>query len=65
MEDVEKIVQAYIDRRVEAEMLIAQVKTFFEKNKRLYPENQLPIVHSIKARTKDPEHLRKKIVKKR
>lgn len=64
MEDVEKIVQAYIDRRVEAEMLIAQVKTFFEKNKRLYPENQLPVVHSIKARTKDPEHLRKKLSRK-
>ena len=64
MEDIEKIVQAYIDRRVEAEMLIAQVKTFFEKNSRLYPENQLSIVHSIKARTKDPEHLRKKLSRK-
>jgi len=64
MEDIDKIVEAYISRRVEAEMLMAQVKTFFEKNNRLYPENQLPIVHSIKARTKDPEHLREKVLRK-
>ena len=64
MNNVDNIVQAYIERRVEAEMLVAQVRTFFEKNVRLYPENKLPIVHSIKSRTKDPEHLREKLSRK-
>lgn len=42
---------------------LIQVKTFFELNPALHTP-PFPIVHSLKARLKDPEHLRDKLERK-
>lgn len=61
---IDDLLQVYEDRRTEAEMFVAQVRTFFSKSPEFYPEGQLPIIHSIKSRIKNPEHLRDKLQRK-
>lgn len=45
------------------QQVLSQVKTFFELHPALHAQ-PLPIVHSIKSRLKDPEHLRDKLERK-
>lgn len=45
------------------QQFLTQVKTFFELNPVLH-DPQFPVVHSLKARLKDPEHLRDKLKRK-
>ena len=42
---------------------LTQVKTFFELNPILH-EEPFPLVHSLKSRIKNPEHLRDKLIRK-
>ena len=62
--NVDELVEIYQSRKTEAEMFVAQVQTFFAKSPVLYPQDGLPIVHSIKTRIKNPGHLRDKLLRK-
>lgn len=52
------------ETRFVLESFLDQVKLFFEKNPRLH-KGSFPVVHSVKARLKDPEHLRDKLLRKK
>lgn len=64
MDDIDQIVQEYKSRFAEAKSFVAQVVSFFSNEPSLYPKDEIPIIHSIKSRTKDPEHLRDKLHRK-
>lgn len=59
------IIKFYKDQQQQflLEQFISQVRIFFEKNPRLN-KPPLPIIHSLKSRIKDPEHLRDKLLRK-
>lgn len=65
IDPISLIVEFYCHEKTQfiLEQFLIQVKTFFELNPvlNLLP---FPIVHSIKARLKDPEHLRDKLERK-
>lgn len=46
------------------QQFMRQVKDFFELNPVLHKQ-PFPVIHSVKARTKDPEHLRDKLNRKK
>lgn len=59
----QEIIDYYIEKQFELEQFLVSVTTFFSKNPKLNKKT-FPIVHSIKSRFKDPEHLRDKIRRK-
>lgn len=52
------------ENRFALESFLSQVEIFFLKNPILNNE-PFPIIHSVKSRFKDPEHLRDKIIRKK
>lgn len=64
MEEIENLVKLYEARRFEAESFAAQIVTMFQSAPTLKVSGQIPIVHSLKSRTKDPDHLRDKLQRK-
>lgn len=62
---VDSVIEFYCNRQTQflLEQFLTQVKTFFELNPALHT-TPFPIVHSLKARLKDPEHLRDKLKRK-
>lgn len=62
---IESIIDFYNDKQTQflLEQFLIQVKTFFELNPTLNAQ-PFPIVHSIKARLKDPTHLQDKLERK-
>lgn len=62
---VDSAINFYCDSetRFLLEQFLTQVKTFFELNPKLN-EPPFPIIHSLKARLKDPTHLRDKLKRK-
>lgn len=61
--NIEQSVQLYKDRLFEFEQFLPSVLTFFERH-RILNQKPFPIIHSIKSRFKDPEHLREKLKRK-
>ncbi|MFV8441551.1 RelA/SpoT domain-containing protein [Flavobacterium sp. LB2P44] len=63
MEGVKETVELYKDKLFEFEQFLPSVLAFFEKHRKLN-RKPLPIIHSIKSRFKDPEHLEQKLIRK-
>ncbi|MBU0631772.1 RelA/SpoT domain-containing protein [bacterium] len=63
IESIETLLNIYDDKLDEIKMLKNQVFDFFQLNKELNSGNP-SIVHSLKARIKDREHLREKLKRK-
>lgn len=61
--EVERLVATYVDRQDEFDYFRRQVADFFLISKR-FNSSPLPLVHSVKSRLKDIDHLREKIVMK-
>lgn len=63
--DIENIIKYYTDKQTQfiLEQLLVQVWTFFDKNPLLH-EMPFPVIHSLKSRIKDPEHLKDKLIRK-
>lgn len=63
--DIENIIKYYTDKQTQfvLEQLLVQVWTFFDKNP-LLQEMPFPVIHSLKSRIKDPEHLKDKLIRK-
>lgn len=57
------LLSEYIDRKDQFEWFLMQVRTFFTSS-RQFQEGPLPLVHSVKSRLKDVDHLRDKLIKK-
>jgi len=62
-QDIREAVQAYIPKQFEYDQFLAGVLVFFQKHPALN-NGPLPIIHSIKSRLKDPEHLADKLRRK-
>lgn len=62
-EVIEETISFYRDNIYKLEQFRASVETLFQKDPSLY-DSQLPIVHSIKTRIKDSDHLKDKISRK-
>jgi|SRR5665648_26007 len=62
---VDSVIEFYCNRQTQflLEQFLTQVKIFFELNPVLH-NPPFPIVHSLKARLKNPEHLRDKLKRK-
>lgn len=63
MNQIDTIINMYQEKLFEYEQFLASIRVFFEKHPQLSKGN-LPIIHSLKYRTKDPEHLRDKLLRK-
>lgn len=61
--EIQKAIDAYLEKKFEYEQFLAAVLVFFQKHPALNT-NPLAIIHSIKSRLKDPEHLRDKLQRK-
>ncbi len=61
--EIFEAIQAYKDKKFDYEQFLASVLVFFEKHPELN-KTPLPIIHSLKSRIKDPEHLEDKIKRK-
>jgi putative GTP pyrophosphokinase len=61
--EIKEAIQAYQDRQFEYEQFLVAVIVFFEKHPELN-KPPFPIIHSIKSRLKDPEHLEDKLNRK-
>lgn len=63
--NIENVINYYTNKQTQfiLEQLLVQVWTFFDKNPTLQ-ESPFPIVHSLKSRIKDPEHLKDKLIRK-
>lgn len=59
----EETIRFYNGKEFELEQFLVGVVHFFEKNPRLN-KKPFPIIHSIKSRFKDPEHLKDKLERK-
>lgn len=62
-ENIESAVQFYLDNQHRLLQFQASVETFFFNHPKLN-EKPFPIIHSIKTRLKDPNHLKDKIERK-
>lgn len=62
-EELQKLLDFYMRHRDDFELFRKQVADFFLISRR-FNEHPLPVVHSIKTRIKDIEHLREKIKRK-
>ena len=60
---INEAIQLYKDKLFEFEQFLPSVLAFFEKH-RILNQKPLPIIHSIKSRFKDPEHLKGKLERK-
>lgn len=63
MDRLDELVEFYRSREFVISKFLNSVKYFFENNPVL-TAGQMPVVHSVKYRLKDPEHLRDKILRK-
>ena len=63
METIKETVELYKEKLFEFEQFLPSVLAFFEKHRKLN-QKPLPIIHSIKSRFKDPDHLEKKLIRK-
>ncbi len=61
--EVDRLVEAYAEKREEFDYFRRQVADFFLISKR-FNSPPLPLVHSVKSRLKDVGHLREKIIRK-
>jgi ppGpp synthetase/RelA/SpoT-type nucleotidyltranferase len=61
--DIEEAVQAYKQKQFEYKQFLAGVLVFFQEHPVLN-QKTLPIIHSIKSRIKEPEHLSDKLQRK-
>lgn len=62
-EIINDTVQLYKDKLFEFEQFLPSVLAFFEKH-RILNKKPFPIIHSIKSRFKDPDHLKQKLIRK-
>lgn len=60
---LDALVKAYSERRPEFELFLRQVFDFFQLTP-TFRDGNLPLVHSLRSRLKDPEHLREKVLRK-
>ena len=60
---IDEIVEYYSEKQFELEQFLAGVQTFFNRHPRLN-QKPFPIIHSVKSRFKDPNHLQDKIQRK-
>lgn len=60
---VQEILDYYEEKRFELEQFLVGVQAFFNLHPVLNSKSS-PIIHSIKSRFKDPDHLKEKILKK-
>lgn len=60
---LDTLVRAYSARRSEFQLFLRQVFDYFQLTPK-FQDGSLPLVHSLKSRLKDPEHLREKIIRK-
>jgi len=63
METIKETVELYKEKLFEFEQFLPSVLAFFEKHRTLN-KKPIPIIHSIKSRFKDPEHLEQKLLRK-
>lgn len=61
--EIERLIETYVDKRDEFDYFRRQVSDFFLISKR-FNSPPLPLVHSVKSRLKDLDHLREKIIRK-
>ncbi len=62
-QDIDEAVKAYVEKQFEYEQFLAGVLVFFQRHPQLN-KSPLPIIHSIKSRLKDPNHLAEKLQRK-
>lgn len=62
-QNIKESVQLYKEKLFEFEQFLPSVLTFFERH-RILNKKPFPIIHSIKSRFKDPDHLEKKLYRK-
>lgn len=62
-ENIDKVVEFYDDNIHKLKTFQASVITFFENHPKLN-KKPFPVIHSIKSRIKDPDHLRDKLERK-
>ena len=62
-EKLEPIVDYYKKNIHRCEQFQASAKVFFEKHPKLNGK-EFPVIHSIKTRLKDPDHLLDKLIRK-
>jgi putative GTP pyrophosphokinase len=60
---IEEAVSAYVEKQFEYKQFLASVLVFFQEHPELN-KKPLPIIHSIKSRLKDPNHLSDKLKRK-
>lgn len=58
-----EILDFYSSKKFELEQFLVGVQTFFEKHP-ILNKKPFPIIHSIKSRFKDPDHLNDKLLRK-
>jgi putative GTP pyrophosphokinase len=63
VEQLRAVSNAYLARKDEIDLFRQQVVSFFEKS-RHFATRPLPLIHSVKSRLKDPEHLSEKVKRK-
>lgn len=63
MDNIDNLISFYKNNKFEYELFLDGVKLFFEKHPELN-QGKLPVIHSIKYRLKDPEHLKDKLQRK-
>ena len=63
MDNIDEMVNLYKENRYRYEQFLIAVRAFFESHPSLH-DPHLPIIHSIKSRLKDPDHLRDKLARK-
>jgi len=61
--EIQAIVDTYAGDRHLYEQFVDAVRGFFEKTP-AFKKGPLPLVHSIRSRLKDPDHLREKVARK-
>jgi putative GTP pyrophosphokinase len=61
--EIIEAVEAYKQKQFEYEQFLASILVFFQKHP-ILNQKPLPIIHSIKSRLKDPDHLADKLQRK-
>jgi putative GTP pyrophosphokinase len=61
--ELDRLIEAYVDRKDEFDYFRRQVTDFFLISKR-FNSAPLPLVHSVKSRLKEVDHLREKLIRK-
>jgi len=62
-QDISEILRYYAEKQFELEQFLVAVETFFRRHPRLN-QKPFPIIHSVRSRFKDADHLRDKIIRK-